>query len=115
MMRRISNELQDLLGDFTSDIPKRDDDLSKTFTSWLEKTLQRNHRTRLVLVIDALDALDDVNNALNFLWLPRQFPNIVRVIISCSPGKYCDLLIKRSWPTLSLANLKVRTIVQVKS
>mmetsp|Transcript_24246 Transcript_24246/g.26929 ORF Transcript_24246/g.26929 Transcript_24246/m.26929 type:complete len:1179 (+) Transcript_24246:885-4421(+) len=105
MLRRIMNELQDTLGDTTSDIPTRNDTLIRIFTSWLEKTMKRNHRQRLVLVLDALDSLDDIDSALNYLWLPRQFPALVRVVISCSPGPQCDLLIKRSWPTLSMSPL----------
>lgn len=99
------NELQDILTDFRISIPTGTDQLISTFPSHLSDLLQRNKRSRLVLVLDGLDYLDDQENALDLLWLPQFFPPSVRVIISSSPGKPESVLKRRGYDIISMKPL----------
>jgi len=107
LLLRVMNELQDILGDFTEDIPKDSADLEKSFPGWLEKTLKRNQRHKLVLIIDGLDVLENTRNSHALLWLPRQFPPQVRVVLSVEPGsRPFQTVLNREWETLTIAPLQ---------
>lgn len=104
MLKRFVAELQDILGDFTADRPK-DVDLPRQLPGWLESTLVRNRKSRLVIVIDGLDNLDDRDNAYDLLWLPQILPNTVRIVISLSPGKVFNAINRRGYDSIKLAPL----------
>ena len=46
-------------------------------------------KSRVVLIIDGLDQLEDTNNAHSLDWLPVQIPPEIRLIVSSLPGNAC--------------------------
>jgi hypothetical protein len=65
-------------------------------------------RGRVVLVIDALDQLDDQDGALDLIWLPGVIPQNVRLVVSTRPGRTLDELHRRGWPALEVLPLDER-------
>ena len=51
--------------------------------------------SRLVLVLDGLNQLDDRDQAPDLVWLPEQFPPNVRVLVSTLPGRCLEALRQR--------------------
>jgi hypothetical protein len=60
----------------------------------------------VVLIIDALNQLEDREGALDLVWLPPVIPPNVRLILSTLPGRPLNDLTKRGWPTLTVAPLE---------
>jgi len=57
------------------------------------------------VVFDGLDQLADVEEALEFGWLPDGFPEHVRVVVSASSERAMDIFSRRGWPTFALPTL----------
>lgn len=55
------------------------------FPLLLLEILQRNKRSKLVIILDGIDKLEDKDHALDLLWLPKTFPPEIRMILSCTP------------------------------
>ncbi len=102
MLRRIMMEIKERYV-LPNDIPDRPDDLRSQFPNWLSMAAARG---RLVLVLDALDQLEDKDNAPDLIWLPEFIPPEVRLIISTLPGPSLDELKKRSWPSIAVQLLE---------
>jgi tetratricopeptide (TPR) repeat protein len=62
-------------------------------------------RDRLVVVLDALNQLEDRHNAPDLVWLPRHLPSAVRLIVSALPGRSLAEIERRGWPRLELPPL----------
>jgi len=60
---------------------------------------------RIVLVLDALNQLEDRDGAPDLVWLPPVMPENVRLIVSTLPGRPLDEIKKRHWPTLEVGPL----------
>ncbi|MGD0736657.1 MAG: ATP-binding protein [Terracidiphilus sp.] len=60
---------------------------------------------RLVLVLDALDKLEDRDGAPDLDWLPPVIPANVRLVVSTLPGRPFIDLQKRGWPVLAVKPL----------
>lgn len=101
MLRRIMGELQrmfDIQGDIPSDVRK----LKSSFASWLHMAATKG---RVVIILDALNQLEDRDNALDLSWLPPFIPGNIRLIVSTLPGEPLDVLKKRGWPVLKVEPL----------
>ncbi len=61
---------------------------------------------RLVIVLDALNQLDDREQAPDLPWLPCDLLPRVRVIASTLPGRSLDEIVRRGWPTLTISPLQ---------
>ncbi|MBN1267704.1 MAG: tetratricopeptide repeat protein [Anaerolineales bacterium] len=96
MLRRIMTELQ-LRFDIRMPIPEEPAELRLQFANWLGMIPER---ARLVLVLDALDQLDDQQGALDLVWLPVEFPPNVRVVLSTLQGRPLEAIKDRNWPTV---------------
>jgi tetratricopeptide (TPR) repeat protein len=96
MLRRIMIELQ-LRFAIRMTIPEEPAEIRLQFANWLGMIPEK---TRLVLVLDALDQLDDTQGALDLVWLPVEFPPNVRVILSTLPGRPLEAIQDRDWPTM---------------
>lgn len=136
MLRRIMGELKRHF-DIDEDIPDKPDALRVTFANWLSMAdSQMSHWSagitqqlqklsgwarqivgrpkkfplpnRLLIVLDAVNQLDDHEGALDLVWLPPVIPPRVRLIVSTLPGRTLDDLTTRSWPTLSIQPLEMR-------
>ncbi|HAF61903.1 MAG TPA: hypothetical protein DCK95_06210 [Anaerolineaceae bacterium] len=101
MLRRIMAEIQ-VRFSIEGDIPDENNRLRTAFPQWLQKASVRG---KLVLVLDALNQLEDKQGAQELTWLPEKLPNNVRLIASALPGKSMEQAQKRGWKTLSVQPL----------
>jgi hypothetical protein len=61
---------------------------------------------RVVLILDALNQLDDRDGAPDLVWLPPLIPSNIRLFVSTVPGRTLQDLNKRGWPTLQVRPLE---------
>ena len=101
MLRRIMGELKRLF-DIDGEIPTKPDELRAEFTNWLHTAAARG---RLVLILDALNQLEDKDQAPDLVWLPPTIPANIRLIVSTLPGRPTDALDKRDWPEMTVEPL----------
>jgi hypothetical protein len=59
----------------------------------------------LIIFLDAFDQLSDVEHTRNFIWLPADLPEHVRLIVSTLPGQ-CLSALERKLPPLNLIKLE---------
>ena len=83
-----------------SEIPTDPKKIVEAFPLWLARAAAP--RGRLILVLDALNQLDDRDNAPDLGWLQWSFPPNVRLILSTLPGRSLEALKKRNWPELNV-------------
>jgi tetratricopeptide (TPR) repeat protein len=98
MLRRCMHELR-MRYNFTEEVEDDADKLRIQFANWLSMAAARG---RIILVIDALDQLEDRQGAPDLIWLPEVIPENVRVIMSTLPGRPLEAIRKRCWPTYEL-------------
>ena len=103
MLRRILGELIRRF-ELELEIPDKLDELRAVFANALHMAAARG---RMVLVIDALNQLEDREGALKLVWLPPLIPDNVRLLISTLPGPSQTELEKRNWPTLTVQPLEI--------
>ncbi len=60
----------------------------------------------MILILDALNQLEDHQGALDLVWLPPVVPPRVRLIVSSLPGRPLTALRERGWPTLEVEPLE---------
>jgi hypothetical protein len=101
MVRRILGEFKRRFS-IKIDTADQPDTLRRTFANALYMAAARE---RVVLVLDALDQLEDRDRAPDLAWLPPVLPADVRLIVSTLPGRALDDLKKRGWPTLQIEPL----------
>jgi nephrocystin-3 len=115
MLRRIMEEIRDRLapkGDTEEagpalasrtrddeEIPSDPEKVVEAFPLWLARAVSQGP---LVLILDALNQLEDRDNAPDLTWLPWSFSPRVRLIVSTLPGRCLDALQTRGWPTLTM-------------
>lgn len=102
VLRRIMAELQRELG-IEAEIPPSDDELPSAFGNWLHLAAASGC---FVLIIDAVDELEDRGGARELSWLPEQLPAGVRLLVSTKPGQVANRLAVRGWPTLGVPPLR---------
>jgi tetratricopeptide (TPR) repeat protein len=103
MLRRIMGELKRLFN-ITDRIPVSPDDLKKAFAEWLHIASSKG---RLVIILDALNQLEDQDNALDLVWLPPVIPENIRLVLSTLPGKPLDELKRRILPEMNIKPLEL--------
>jgi WD40 repeat protein len=59
----------------------------------------------LVVFLDALDQLSDADHGRNLIWLPRELPEHVRLVVSALPGE-CKSALERKLPSTNLVKLE---------
>jgi tetratricopeptide (TPR) repeat protein len=102
MLRRILGEFQRRLG-VEVEMPDQPDELRATFANALHQAAARG---RVVLVLDALNQLEDRDQAPDLVWLPPVIPENVRLVLSTLPGRPLDDLKRRGWPILEVKPLE---------
>jgi len=101
--------LRRLLGEFRRrfsiqiEIPDQPDALRMAFANTLQMVAARG---RLVLVLDALNQIEDRDGALDLVWLPPVIPANMRLIVSTLSGRPLDDLSKCAWPILTVDPLE---------
>jgi nephrocystin-3 len=103
MLRRIMSEFKEKLG-LTEDIPEQPDALRSAFPNWLHMAAAKG---KVILVLDALNQLEDRDGAPDLVWLPPVMPENVRLIVSTLPGRALDEITKRKWPVFKVEPLGV--------
>ena len=101
MLRRLLGEFQRKFG-IQIEIPDHPDALRMTFANALHMVAAQG---RQVLVLDALNQIEDRDGAPDLVWLPPVIPANVRLVVSTLPGRPWDELKKRNWPTLAVEPL----------
>lgn len=107
LMRRIIAEVKRWTDD-PEDIPRTHDDLLKTFPVWLAKARSKaeHEGVRFIVVLDALNQLEDRDHARLLGWLPsHQFTGSLRLIVSTLPGDTLQAAEARGWPVLHVEPL----------
>jgi len=102
MLRRIMGEFKRHVG-IEQEIPEKPDELRAAFANWLHMAAAGG---RVVLILDALNQLEDRDGAPDLVWLPPVIPSNIRLIVSTLPGRPLDDLKQRGWPTLSVKPLE---------
>ena len=102
MLRRIMGELARRFS-LELEIPDSPDALRLAFANALHMAAAKG---RVVLVLDALNQLEDREGAPDLVWLPPELPANVRLIVSTLPGRPLDDLRRRGWPTLLVEPLE---------
>lgn len=105
MVRRLIGELAARFG-FEVEIPTEPDLLRQKFAETLARA---DARGGAVLVVDALNQLEDREGALELRWLPEILPREIRLVASTLPGKALEAAAGRGWP-----KLEVEPLVQVE-
>ena len=60
----------------------------------------------MILILDALNQLDDRDGAPDLVWLPSHIPENVRMFLSTLPGRSLDEINRRGWPILTIEPLR---------
>lgn len=102
MVRRILGALDHQLG-VKTEIP---DDAAALQSAFAESLYRAAARHRVVLVLDALNQLEDREGAPDLVWLPSELPAAVRLLASTLPGRPLDSARKRNWPEVIVQPLE---------
>lgn len=95
LMRRIMAEIRERY-QFADELPTSPEQIVEAFPSWLARVREEN----LVLVVDALDRLE--NNTLALESFPRDYPPQVRLVLSTTSGPTLDQVHGRGWGVLDV-------------
>lgn len=98
LMRRIMEEMKQQF-EMSDEIPVQSEKIAEAFANFLTRT---PHSKRWILVIDALNQLEEKDNARWLGWLPKFIPANIRVIISTLPGEALDEIRKREYLELEI-------------
>ena len=101
MLQRLLGEFQRKFG-IQIDIPDQPEALRMAFANALHMVAAQG---RVMLVLDALNQIEDRDGAPDLVWLPPVIPPNVRLIVSTLPGRPWIDLQKRPWPVLTVEPL----------
>ena len=101
MLQRIMGEFKQRLG-LTQDIPDHPDALRSAFPTWLHMVATKG---RVIMILDALNQLEDRDGAPDLVWLPPVMPRNVRLIVSTLPGRALNEITRRDWPVFNVGPL----------
>ncbi|MBC7816441.1 MAG: tetratricopeptide repeat protein, partial [Planctomycetaceae bacterium] len=93
ILRRIMLELKQRFA-LPDDVPAQPEKIREAFPNWLAQTAGSG---RVVLVLDALNQLEDIDRAPDLGWLPCVFPKNCRVILSTLPSRSLNAVESRGW------------------
>ena len=103
MLRRFMGEFKRKFH-LAEEIPENEGELMAAFRNWLSMAAARG---RVVLVIDALNQLEDRNGAPDLVWLPPKIPENIRLVVSTLPGRPLDAVRKLGWNEMRVEPLTV--------
>lgn len=107
LIKRLMAEIKKWSDDPT-ELPTSHDDIARDFRLWLAKArLKAQHDcVRCILIIDALNQLDDHDNSRLLGWLPPDvFTGPLRLIVSTLPGDTLEAIKQHNWDTLYVEHL----------
>lgn len=108
LLRRVMEEIGERYepvreGQGEGAIPSDPKKIVEAFPLWLAKAAARG---KFILILDALNQLEDRDNAPDLGWLPAYFPPNIRVILSTLPGRSMDALKRRGWSAIKVEGFK---------
>jgi len=103
MLRRIMSELARRF-ELRLEIPDSPGQLRLAFANALHMAAAKGSA---IVVLDALNQLEDRDGAPDLAWLPPELPASIRLIVSTLPGRPLDELNSRGWPALHVEPLKL--------
>ncbi|WP_298863625.1 DUF4062 domain-containing protein [uncultured Gimesia sp.] len=92
---------------FTDDIPLDINSLSSLFRQYIEQV--PNDR-RVLFALDALNQLDETDNAHALTWLPWEFPAHVKIIVSCIDDPDRDEAVLQAFQHHQRGHLKIEPL-----
>jgi len=101
MLRRLIQELRQMFS-LDLEIPDKPDELRTVFAVALSMAASKR---KFVVIIDALNQLDDRDGAQELVWLPQKIPGNARIILSTLEGTSLKELENRNWPILTIEPL----------
>lgn len=101
MLRRVMGEFKRHFN-LSQEIPSKPDELKTTFTNWLHMVSARG---KVVLILDALNQLEDKDAAPDLVWIPPFIPENIRMIVSTLQGRSFDEINRRGWNSLKIEPL----------
>jgi nephrocystin-3 len=104
MLRRIMGEFKRKLS-ITEEIPSKPEELRDAFPAWLVMAAAQK---RVILIIDALNQLEDNDGAPDLRWLPTVTPSNMRLFVSTLPGRSFAAINLRDWPVFTVEPLDVK-------
>jgi len=107
LMARLMKEIKRWTED-PEELPKTNDDMLRDFSLWLAKARinAENAGVRFIVVLDALNQLDDTEHGRLLGWLPENpFSGPLRLMVSTLPGDTLEAIEKRNWQTLRVQPL----------
>lgn len=81
------------------------DDVAKRRVEFANALHMATSRGRLLLVIDALNQLQDRDQGPDLVWIPSQIPSGARVVLSTVEGRSLEEIQRRGWPTFTVQPL----------
>ncbi|WP_417377919.1 tetratricopeptide repeat protein [Gimesia sp.] len=93
LLQRIMLELKEKF-QLADEVPANLDQMIAAFPTWLTKAAEHG---RIVLVIDALNQLENFNDAPGLSWFPYLLPKSCRVIFSTLAGRSLEAAKNRGW------------------
>ena len=99
MLRRIMGELKRRFK-IEQEIPDESNALRSAFANYLHMAAERG---RVIIILDALNQLEDRDQALDLIWLPPAIPSNIRLILSTLPGRPLKNIKTRDWAENSLS------------
>ncbi|WAR23121.1 Y7407-like protein [Mya arenaria] len=113
MLRRLYEEIKTSFS-FDMDIPSSDNELINSLPKWLRLASQL---TRVILVFDALNQMDDGSGQdgteHDLMWVPTDLPPNVFILLSTLPGKAMTACDGFGWPSLRVQSLDVSQKEQI--
>jgi tetratricopeptide (TPR) repeat protein len=93
LLSRLLGELKQRMG-MEDEIPSDPQKMAELLPNWLYLA---GKKEPIVLVLDALNQLEDKDKAPDLGWLPRYIPNGVTLIVSTLKGRSLEALRQRDW------------------
>lgn len=101
MLRRIMGEIKRHYN-ISYEIPNKPDELRTSFANLLHMASARG---KAVIILDALNQIEDKDAALDLVWIPPFIPENIRMIVSTLPGKPLEEIEQRGWKSLKVEPL----------
>ncbi|MFQ5642416.1 MAG: tetratricopeptide repeat protein [Thiogranum sp.] len=102
LIRRLIGEIRRRF-DVGEEIPDSPEALCQALPGWLAIAASSG---RAIVILDALNQLEDKGNAPELGWLPVHYPQNLRLIVSTLPGRSLDSVIRRGWGTFRVDKLE---------
>ena len=93
LLRRIMLEFKKHFS-LIEDVSTEPEKVISQFPEWLSRVADQG---KVVIILDAINQIEDNDNAMYLSWLPTNFPRNVRLIVSVLPGSCFEALKARNW------------------